>query len=273
MKRMALMFSALLTLLAGCSPTGAYSQKDGKWLFETREVLAVPPGETLKPLNNRFAKSATAAFFRSTRIDGAHAPSFEAFSGHYAKDRARVYYGETYRKGQEYYAIVHTRIAPIPGADAASFKYLDQGYGKDKARVYFNGSPFTADAATYQVLDYGFGKDAVNGYYMREPIPGSDGKTFSNLDDNWSKDARRVFWSDVDLNSQPAGANINRIVEGADPATFTALEGDYGKDAKHVFYQGKLVEGADPATFEVIDPATDKADARDKARTYREGKP
>ena len=271
MKRMALMLSALLALI-GCSPTGAYSQKDGKWHFE-REAMAVPRGETLKPLNNRFAKTATVAFFRATIIEGAHAPSFVALTEHYAKDRARVWYGDTYRKGQEYYTIAHTRIEVIEGADAPTFTYIDQGYARDKARMYYEGTPFTAHAASYQVLDYGFGKDEVSGYYMRRPIPGSDGKSFANLDDAWSKDAARVFWSDVDYSGASVGAIVNRVAEGADPATFQALAGGYGKDAAHVFFEGKVVDGADPATFQVFETATDAADARDKGGAYLKGAP
>jgi hypothetical protein len=271
MKRMALMLSALLALVTGCSGSGPYSQKDGQWRFED-EAVAVPRGETLKALNNRFAKSKSSVFFRSTAIEGADPGSFEALSEHYAKDRSRVFYGDTYREGQEYYSIVHTRITPIAGADAASFTYLEQGYARDRARVYYEGTAFAAHAPTYAVLDYGFGKDEVSGYYMREPIPGSDGKSFAFIDNAWSKDATRVFWSDVDLGSQPAGAIINRTAEGADPATFQALEQGYGKDAAHVFFEGVLVEGADAATFKIGNGGSASAgDAEDKHGYFRAG--
>lgn len=279
MKRTVLMLSALFTLLTGCSGSGPYSQKDGKWLFE-KEAVPVPAGESLTPLNNRFAKSKTAAFYRSTAIAGADAGSFEALTENYAKDRSHVWYADTYRKGQEYYAIVHARVTELTGADPATFVSLDssdgslaRGYAKDKARVWFEGQQFTADAASFTVLEYGFAKDAVSGYYMRQAIPGSDGPTFAGIDSAWSKDARHVWWSDVDLGSTPPGALVTRMAEGADPATFQALENGYGKDAKHVYFQGNVVEGADPATFQVFDTATGEGDARDKARAYREGKP
>lgn len=266
MLRKAIMFAALLALI-GCSPTGPYTKKDGAWYFE-RDQVPVPAGETLKPLNRRFAKSETMAFFRATPIPDAHIPSFEALSEHYARDRSQVWWADTYRKGQEYFSIVHDRITPLEGADPASFVVLDQDYARDRSRVWYEGKSFTADAATFEVLDYGFGRDTVSGYYMREPIPGSDGKTFEIIDDEWSKDAGRVFWSDIDLTASPP-ALVNRTAEGADPKTFKPLEGGYGKDATRVFFRGRVVEGADPATFVVTEGAT--VEGKDKNGTWRDG--
>ena len=268
MLRKAIMLSAILGLLMGCSPGGPYAKKDGKWYFEKTE-MAVPAGETLTPLNRRFAKSKTMAFFRESPIPGADVASFEALSEHYARDRTHVWWGDTYREGQEYFLIVHTRITELEGADPASFVALDQDYGRDRSRVWYEGKPFTAEAATFEVLDYGYARDSASGYYMRSPIPGSDGKTFSVIDDNWSKDAGRVFWSDIDLNPSPPQL-VNRIVGGADPKTFQALEGDYAKDAAHVWFEGQVVEGADPATF-VVGAQPDGGDAKDRSGSWKGG--
>jgi len=268
MLRKAIMFTALLALI-GCSPTGPYQKKDGVWHFENAPI-DVPAGETLNPLNRRWARSETVAFFRDSRIDGAHAASFEALSDHYAKDRARVYWGDTYRKGQEYYTIVHNRVAPISGADAATFTVLRQDYAKDKARVYYEGSPIAADAATFELLDNGFARDTNTGFYLTEPIAGSDGKTFTVIDNEWSKDAGRVFWSDMDLSLSPP-AVVSRMAEGADPRTFQALEEGYGRDGSHVWFHGQVVQGADPASFAVV-AGVDGADAKDRFGTYREGR-
>lgn len=276
MKRFVLGLLGLVLAGCGLGGSGPYHQKDGAWYFEN-DRLRVPDGETVKPLNNRFARTATLAFYRSSVIEGADAASFTALTENYAKDRSHVWYADTYRNGQEYYAIVHDRILQLSEADPASFVILDsdrgendRGYARDRSHVWFEGKRMAvADIASFQVRSYGYARDNTTGYYMREPVPGSDGRTFANLDSEWSRDATHVWWSDVDLSSQPAGALINRLAEGADPTTFQPLEYGYGKDATRVYFQGTVVEGADAASF-AVGPEGDAA--HDKNGAYAAGK-
>jgi hypothetical protein len=275
MKRLALALVGLLLTACGLGG-GPYHQKNGQWFFE-KYSLDVPPGETLTPLNNRFAKTRTVVFYRDARISGADAASFQALTEHYAKDRRAVYYADTFRRGQEYYAILHIKVVELD-ADPASFRVLDSrdastalGYARDKDHVWFEGQPFPGpDAASFAPMRGGFARDARQVFYTREPMPVADPASFEAIDDSWSKDAGHVFWSDVDLGSDPAGALVNRVTEGADPKTFQALDGGYGKDAAHVFFEGRVVEGADPASF-VVREGSDPGDAHDKNGDYNHG--
>lgn len=278
MKRLVLGLAGLLLAACGLGGSGPYHQKDGMWFFEN-EQMRVPDGETVKALNNRFARTATLAFYRSSIIDGADAATFTALTEHYAKDKNHVWYADTYRKGQEYYAIVHTRVRELSDADPATFVSLDTphaendlGYARDRNHVWFEGQRMAvADVASFEVQSYGYARDKTTGYYMRRPVPGSDGRTFTNVGNAWAKDATHVWWSDVTLESQPPGAVINRLAEGADPATFEALDGGYGKDKARVWFQGNLVEGADPASFVVEPGGSNPGDARDKNGFFQSG--
>lgn len=276
MKRLVLGLAGLL--LAACGfGGGPYHQKDGMWFFEN-EHMRVPDGEKVTALNNRFARTPTLAFYRSSIIEGADAATFQALTEHYAKDKNHVWYADTYRKGQEYFSIVHDRILELSDADPATFVSLDTphaendlGYAKDSRHVWFEGQRMTiGDIASFQVQSYGFARDNTTGYYMREPVPGSDGRTFAQIDDAYSRDARHIFFSDVVL-GQPTQI-VNRIVEGADMATFAPLERGYAKDARAVYFDGVAIPGADPASFVMLGAGDATGDARDKSGLWREGK-
>src|SRR4029450_12827655 len=78
--------------------------------------------------------------YRDSVIAGADAKTFAPLSDHYAKDRHRVYYADTYRDGKEYFSIAHPRVAVIEGADAATFRYIARGYARDARHVYDEGT-------------------------------------------------------------------------------------------------------------------------------------
>jgi len=100
-------------------------------------VAAVAACEKAPP---PFAREGSVWRYKGTVVEEADAPSFAPLSDHYAKDRQRVYYADTYRKGQEYYSVAHPRVVEIAGADAATFRYMERGYARDASRVYFEGN-------------------------------------------------------------------------------------------------------------------------------------
>lgn len=277
MKRLMLGFVSLLLAACGLGGSGPYHQKDGMWFFEN-EHMRVPDGETVIPLNNRFAKTATLAFYRSSIIDGADAGTFTAITESYAKDKSHVWYADTYRNGQEYFSIVHDRILELSDADPASFVSLDTphaehdlGYARDRGHVWFDGKLMAVgDLASFQVQSYGFARDNTTGYYMRQPVPGSDGRTFAQIDNAYSRDARHIFFSDVVL-GQPSQI-VNRVVEGADRASFAPLERGYAKDAHTVYFDGVAIPGADPASFVMLGAGDAAGEAHDKSGDWRDGK-
>ena len=262
----------LLSFLFGCgSSEGPFQQKDGAW------------------------------YYHDSPIEGADAKSFQVLSKHYAKDKNRVYHGDTYRDGKEYYMIKHNRVKVLEGADPGTFRYLNYDYARDKATVFYEGVAFPVkDVETFELIDRAFARDRLTGYYQQQPIPGSDGSSFMRIDDSYSRDAKQVFYSTL----EPRGTNPIRrstALKGAlpesfkvldvggyaadaaqvyyrgalvtkDVASFQPLERGYARTATRVYYDGKPVPGADAATFAALEQLTDTADAKDRSGTYKEGR-
>lgn len=207
-------------------------------------------------------------------IPEAHAATFEALSDHYAKDRLRVYYGDTYRDGKEYFSIRHDRVRIVERADPATFRYIDRDYAKDAANVFFEGVRFpVSDIGSFELLEYGFARDRTAGYYHQVVVPGSDGSTFAGIDSHYSKDKARVFHSDIVTDGGTHRPEVKSIsLAGARAASFVALEGGYAKDDARVYYRGELIPGADATTFAMLTSATGDADARDARGTFKLGR-
>ncbi len=293
----------LLLGLAGCDRPSGYVRKSGQWRYGD---VAVVPEDTasFKPLNESFARDARRGYYRDQAIADSDGPSFEALGEHEARDRRAVYYADTYRKGQEYWSIRHLRVSIVRDADPASYRLLAHGYARDRQRAFFEGTAFTVrDVDSFTPLNTLFAKDKLRGYYRRVEIAGSDGATFSLVDDredHYARDARQVYHTHVDPDDPQFGARpVVRVLRGADPASFQALERGYARDAaqvwyegtpltrdvagfellprsyartsKQVFYQGKPVAGADAASFSELEDPSEEADARDRNRRYLQG--
>lgn len=284
----------LLSLLFGCGSDSNYTKKDGKWYFKN-DVMSLEPGETLTPINKRYAKSNRTAYYESSMIaSDVDVATFEPLADHYSKDKNTVWYSDTYRDGKEYWLVKRYRTDPIVGADAPSFRMLDASYARDAKFLYNDGVAFKVrDIDTYVRIGDMHARDKVSGYFMRAEIPGSDGPTFSEVTNHYAKDAKRVYWSEFtsDAGAHPA-IERTTVVPGADPASFVMLESYYARDAGQVyynatilsknpttfrvlerdyavsdsavFYRGEVVKGADPATFTVLPITTDGPTAQDK---------
>ena len=150
-----------------------------------------------------------------------------------------------------------------------------------------------------ELLDYGFARDRLSGYYHQRPIPGSEGSTFSVVDSHYSKDAKHVFYSDLEPHPrEPLRVSVQ--LRNAQPASFSALEAGYAGDAAQIYFQGKVltnevasfrmlqfgyaktatqvyyagkpVSGADAASFETLEHPTDAANAKDRNGSYQQGR-
>ena len=265
----------LLSLLFGCKPQGAsgpFEKKDGVW------------------------------HYREHPIAEADAGTFVPLSDHYAKDKARAYYADSYRQSSEYFLTRRYRVTVVERADVGSFRYLSQDYARDDRRIYFEGKLFPVkDPATFEILDEGFAKDRLTGYYLQEPIPESDGSTFTVVGWHYSKDAKTVFysWLEPGTEGRPPTSKALRLI-GALPGSIKALESGYALDSGQVYYRGKpltkdpgvfrmlrsgyaigkdrvyydgaVVEGADPASFVMLDTPTDSADSKDARAQYQQGR-
>lgn len=163
-------------------------------------------------------------------------------SGRYAVDKNKVYF-----EGQV-----------VLGADPITFKEVDYFIGQDKYRVYKEDSPTKVKdfSKLTKVGSYMYKDDKY--VYDREfnILLNSDVSTFENIEQNWYRDKKSVWW-------------YNKNLRGADPKTFKPVPvssyrnnkkeyfswGDYifGKDKSYVFCKDSIIEGADPESFEKID--------------------
>lgn len=182
--------------------------------------------------------------YRGTPVAGADHASFAPLSDHYAKDRARVYYADTYRDGKEYYSVAHPRVAVIEGADAATFKVIERGYARDATHVYFEGERHAVkDIGTFALLDYVFARDSATAYCHMEPIAGSDPASFTVLSGHYARDRTRVYWCDIEINDASRSPYVKVIPIDADVGSFALTDlsdtNADAKDARGRFSRGK----------------------------------
>lgn len=212
--------------------------------------------------------------YRDTAIPDADAASFVVLGDHYAKDRAHVWYADTYRDGREYYTVAHPRVVAIRDADPASFRMLARDIAKDAGAVYDEGKRLLVrDVATFELMDYGFARDRHAGYCYVHEIGGSDAASFVVADAHYAKDRSRAYYCawETDGGTRPAYAKIVPVAEGR-VASFRALEQGYAVDERTVYYRGDVLQDADAATFTVLGAPDNGADARDARYRYAMGK-
>lgn len=259
--------------------------------FLKTKVHYVPMGNSFEPGNDQmnevdvksvsiagrfYIKDKSHVYFRSTKIKGADAASFEILCNNnafFAKDKNHIYF----------------ESHPFKDLDIGSFQFVGDSCGgqlvKDKNHVYSTYSiQYGTDpdyiipplenikAASYQFVDKFYGKDEQFVYYKGIAITGSDPKTFALLDD-YARDNNHVFYQGL-------------LVENLDAATFQLIEGGgYMKDKNGVYFgldvkdeggrpahfSGRKISGADPGSFTMI--KGEKVDyARDKSGFYWSGK-
>ena len=265
--------------LTACSREGPYARKNGVWHFEGRMVEGADAA-SFEPLNEVFARDRQRGYFRGLAIEGSEGASFQALGPHDARDRSRVWHAETYRKGQEYWAIRHVRVFAIEGADPASYRVLADDYSADHRRAYFEGRPFPVrDAGSFSVLAGGFTRDRERGYYDRIEIAGSDGATLAMLDDrdaSHARDQRRAYHGHIEINVPGKPAHpVVRVIEGAEVARLRALGRGYASDGRGVWFQGQPVKGSQAESFQVLEigpTPEDEADAQDAQGRFRQGR-
>ena len=105
------LFLSLPTLFTACSD-GPYQKKQGRWLYDGNVIVREQSGD-LKPITGPFAKDAQFGYYRGVAIDGSDGPTFRPLDDHYAQDKARAYFFDTYRKGQEYYTQKHNVVVAM----------------------------------------------------------------------------------------------------------------------------------------------------------------
>jgi hypothetical protein len=263
----------------GACDTSAYHRSGGQWKHGDFSFTPEDP-RTFQPIDRLYAKDAIRGYYRGTAVADSDGATFAVVSEHEARDRDRVYYCDTYRKGQEYWSIRHLRIVPIAGADPATYASIGLGHARDKRRVYDEGVAFDVrDPATYEPLDGNFGRDSHRAYYAHVEIAGSDGPSFAIVDARdsaYARDRSRAYYGYRDIDAARAPhtkpPESVRVLRSADPAALRVLGRDYAVDDRHVWYRGLQMDGADPSTFIVDTRFQGAADAADKFGAWDRGR-
>ncbi len=112
--------------------------------------------------------------------------------------------------------------------------------------ILLSAKPANAQAvhgAATDTLCEGYKISGNKVYLFNELIAGSDAKSFTCIEAEYSKDKNHVYFR-------------TKIFKAADASSFTVLASGYAKDKNHVYYNyysGKIIKGADPKTFRVLD--------------------
>ena len=249
-------FIKTLLVIAGIFPllkcSSGYEKKNGKITFNGKEIT----DRNFMVLNEVFAKDSSTAYYKEHPFRSADVATFIAVDNHYAKDKNKVYYCDEYREGQNYYLTKKQTIEVVHDAIPASFKSIEYGYAKDEFRAYYKGIAFTVkDVASLQSINTYFVKDDVQAYINRNPIAGSNGNTFTIMNNNYAKDTAHIYFY---ITSGEYDQLIHRIE--CHRNTFEILDYPYAKDQGAVYFEGKNIEEADPVTLKLLSHgyATDK---------------
>jgi hypothetical protein len=272
MSRVLILLLGLLLGLGGCDGS-SYTKKGLQWSYDGTPFKPDDP-KSFRTLDKHFARDAKRGYCRGSIIDGSDGASFEALSDHEARDLRTVYYCDTYRKGQEYWAIQYVRVRPIQDAHAPTYRVLGLGYARDRTRAYEDGVGFTVrDAASFEPLGSQFARDSERGYFARAEIPGSHGPTFSLIDGGYARDRTSAYHGHIETDTPNRGPHpVVRTLRGADTPALRVLGRGYASDAKHVWYQGAPVLHADAPSFAVVDDVASDTDASDRTGSWKQGR-
>ena len=143
----------------------------------------------------------------------------------YVKDKIGIYY------------VANGKADELKGLDKNSFKIIDFVFSADKNRVYYRGiklekilsNGFEVVGNVYDVSYYL--KDRKKVYFLNEVselsvVEKADSKTFSLINDLYSKDKNNIFCN-------------GKILEGADVKSFEVFydsDVETAKDSKHGYY-------------------------------------
>lgn len=268
--------------LAGCSEDPSlWKRVDGRWTYDGRPFDPADPA-SLKALDGRFARDSVHGYYRGHAAPGSHGPSFEVLGEHEARDRHAVYWGDTYRKGQEYYTIRHVRIEPIAGADPARYQVLKHGYGRDGHSAYREGQRLRGvrEPASFEVLTAELSRDARRAYFQDIEIPDSDGASFAIIDpqdDAWVRDRQRAWHVRYGQPEpgEPPRREV-RVLEGARAGELRPLGREYAVDGQRVWWRGVRLKDVDLGSFSVLEARSgddsSQPDARDARGAFARGR-
>jgi len=264
--------------VSGCvsEEPSVWKRVDGKWSYDRNPFEAADPA-SLKAIDGQFAKDAVQAYYRGVPIPGSDPTTFEVLSEHEARDRRAVYWGETYRKGQEYFTVKYARIEPIVDADPKTYRMLKYDYASDGKHAFKEGQRLRTvrDPASFEVFTPRLSRDNTRAYYEDIEIPESDGSTFVIIDvhdDAWVRDRTHAWHVRYgEPGSGPPAEREVRVLVGANLQTLRPLGQEYATDGARVWWRAVVVADVDVASFAPVE-GDDAVDARDSRGSFVRGK-
>lgn len=272
---LAALMGLVMALLTGCDRSGGYARQGRTWTYDGTPFEPVDAA-SLQPLDRHVARDARRGYYRGREVPGSDGATFERLGEHEARDRQAVYWLDTERKAQEYWAFAHVIVRRIDGADPASYRLIAHGHARDARRVYYEGQPFSVrDAATFEPVDRLLARDAQRGYFERREVPDSHGPSFDWVqsgDGHHARDREHVWSLYFDLDSPNGhGQATVRLLKGARPDQVRVPGQGYAVDGSRVWHHGRLLAGADGSTFELTGDGGE-LDARDARHRYLRGR-
>lgn len=152
--------------------------------------------------------------------------------------------------------------AVISDDPCATKRLVIKGYSELRTEVH--------DSVVCIAKDRGYPSETYKG----EVLNSADAKTFENLNDEYSRDKRTVFYEGVPI-------------EGADPKTFIinplwkteqpieSLEHywtPYARDSNNIYFEGKKVAAKNIEQFKIIDLCNSNLCATDGVQVFKEGR-
>lgn len=264
-----------LALLIACD-NGGYRRTGNGWTYDDQPFNPLDP-RSLKPLGPHFARDDRHGYYRGQVVADSHGPSFQVLSAHEARDRQAVYYADTERRAQEYWAWAHVRVRRITGADPVHYQVLAYGYARDGRQAFRQGLPLAVhDAASFEPLSRLVTRDRVRGYHDDREIPGSDGASLAFVDPQEAehlKDRQHVWHTFIDL-QHPSGhpRPVVRLLAGARPGSVRVLGAGYAADGSHAWWRGLPLAGADGQALQRVDLSRPDVDAQDGRHAWHQGR-
>lgn len=235
----------------------SYAQ-DKNYLYNDWEKLTNRKPDTIPQKvpgdsNGRFLLYGEALYSGDVHLTRISQPTaFHLLNEYYASDNKNVYY----------------ELQKLPHADYLSFRILDSSFAKDKHHIYLNGriiidaDPESFETGKYQddkifnfyhigdhyvqyiapenlrTIDsrYLYKTDGEFIYTFNARIEDADIASFEIIDEQYSRDQQRVFFSSTPL--------LN-----ADPQSFRLLKHGFSRDNHHLYWNERKVEGIDPEQF------------------------
>lgn len=225
---------------------------------------------TFTVLSKNLAKDKSAAFYRSNKIAGVDATSFNTITIKDPKITALVMYAGWAKDTKS----VYCGGSKLAGSDASTFRF-DEFFPVDKNNVYDPircGDVLSSAGSSFKNLGDGYAKTSDKAFLFRSYTKSSysPGYYYCYYSDTY------VVGADAELACYYTSGNyggytdwkVYTLAEVEHINSFEAINAYYAKDSENVYYLGRLMSDADPATFRIT---TAPNLARDKTYSYRDG--